>query len=120
MQITKVTLQRGSEGPEVAHLQTILNLIGYYGDDIDGIFGLATEHGVKSYQADFGLKIDGIVGSSTWESLDNTIQELLAPVQGLKIPYTKVVIPWWLTAILVGVGIAGGIEAVSYFIKRRR
>lgn len=68
------TLRKGSKGPYVTKLQTILLQRGYdlgsYG--ADGDFGKMTEAAVKKFQADWGLTADGIVGKKTWEKLEHT------------------------------------------------
>lgn len=63
------TLRRGSQGDEVADLQTILN--ARYGADldVDGNFGKATEAAVKAFQKSHGLTTDGVVGAKTWKAL---------------------------------------------------
>jgi peptidoglycan hydrolase-like protein with peptidoglycan-binding domain len=67
------TLQAGSKGNKVIELQTYLTDLGY-GDlldpeKIDGKFGPHTKNSVMAYQKDFGLSVDGIVGSQSWKSL---------------------------------------------------
>ena len=68
------TLKRGSKGVYVTKAQTLLLNKGYslspYG--ADGDFGKVTEAAVKAFQADHGLKADGIIGKDTWASLDGT------------------------------------------------
>ena len=66
------TLRRGSQGDEVADLQTILN--ARYGADleVDGNFGKATEAAVKAFQKAHGLTADGICGPKTWKALGVT------------------------------------------------
>lgn len=59
----KPTISRGSRGEDVKLLQKWLNLYQ------DGIFGPATESGVKEWQREHGLTVDGIVGPKTWESI---------------------------------------------------
>lgn len=58
-------LARGSRGPEVTELQKRLNMIGYVVGPIDGIFGRQTEAGVRLFQKERGLKVDGIAGRQT-------------------------------------------------------
>ena len=62
-------LKIGSRGTDVAYLQQSLTAKGYGVGAIDGIFGQKTLEAVKAYQAEHGLKVDGIVGAKTWASL---------------------------------------------------
>ena len=69
---TKPTLKKGSKGEYVTLLQTKLLQKGY---DLgkwgaDGDFGSQTEKAVKEFQADHGLKADGVVGQGTWDALE--------------------------------------------------
>jgi hypothetical protein len=61
--------QRGSQGPEVAKIQTRLQALGLYTGPIDGDFGGGTESAVKGFQKANGLAIDGRVGPNTWGAL---------------------------------------------------
>ncbi|NLK96489.1 MAG: peptidoglycan-binding protein, partial [Epulopiscium sp.] len=49
-------------GSDVAEIQSILKLIGYNIDSIDGIFGENTEQAVKAFQRNNGLTADGVIG----------------------------------------------------------
>ncbi|MDN3428521.1 peptidoglycan-binding protein [Microbacterium sp. APC 3898] len=61
-------LRNGSERIEVELLQWTLD---HYGLEtaVDGIFGPQTEKNVRQYQADKGLRVDGVVGTNTWAAL---------------------------------------------------
>lgn len=61
----KQTLYVGARGGDVYELQGRLKFLGYYHGKIDGIFGWRTYWAVRSFQYNFGLKVDGIVGSMT-------------------------------------------------------
>lgn len=61
-------LRRGSEGPEVAKLQTVMRSLAFP-IAIDADFGAATELAVMRFQADNGLESDGVVGPQTWKML---------------------------------------------------
>lgn len=58
-------LSRGSRGAEVTELQKRLQMIGYVVGPIDGIFGAQTEAGVRLFQKERGLTVDGIAGPQT-------------------------------------------------------
>lgn len=61
--------KRGSTGNVVVQIQTKLRDQGFYSGPVDGIFGSATEKAVKSYQARYGLSVDGKVGAQTLAAL---------------------------------------------------
>lgn len=63
------TLRKGDRGNYVRTLQTLLVDKGY-AVLIDGTFGDKTYEAVKAYQADHGLKVDGVVGQKTWSALE--------------------------------------------------
>ena len=68
------TLQRGSQGQDVLHLQYMLDVLSEYIPQIppvaqDGIFGEETENAVKALQQFEKLTVDGIVGRRTWDVL---------------------------------------------------
>ncbi len=69
------TLKSGSKGDEVIKLQIALNLKGYSVGDPDGDFGKKTESAFKRFQADNGLKIDGVYGKNTKALLESLLQE---------------------------------------------
>lgn len=58
-----VTYKRGSRGEVVKQIQKALNLYP------DGIFGELTVERVRLFQADNGLKVDGVVGPATLAKL---------------------------------------------------
>lgn len=59
-----ITLKRNCRGEEVKKLQRALHLVD------DGIFGPLTEEGVKHFQRNHGLTVDGIVGAKTWAAIE--------------------------------------------------
>lgn len=63
------TLRKGSNGLYVTELQEMLKKRGYT-LKTDGIFGTKTLEAVKAFQADNGLKVDGVVGEKTWRKLN--------------------------------------------------
>jgi peptidoglycan hydrolase-like protein with peptidoglycan-binding domain len=63
-------LKKGSTGNPVRRAQSRLTAAGYDTGGVDGIFGAKTESGVKTFQGDQGLVVDGIVGPATWAKID--------------------------------------------------
>jgi peptidoglycan hydrolase-like protein with peptidoglycan-binding domain len=64
------TLKKGSTGNPVRRAQKRLTLAGYDTGGVDGIFGAKTESGVRTFQGDQGLAVDGIIGPATWAKID--------------------------------------------------
>lgn len=100
----KPIIMVGDEGTFVNNLQTMLTELGYDPGPIDSMFGIQTEHAVKSFQADWGLIIDGVVNPRTWDALDRAMAGETPPIPG--------VVEWikahkLLTGALVGLGILG-------------
>ena len=62
----------GSKGNEVTMIQQKLKEQGFYNGAVDGIYGKNTENAVIKYQQSKGLRIDGIAGSETLNSLGIT------------------------------------------------
>lgn len=60
------TIELGSRGPDVAYVQTIVQIAP---KDIDGVFGPQTAEAVKRFQRERGLDADAIVGPKTWAPL---------------------------------------------------
>jgi len=67
--IVRPTLKLGSRGSEVIELQAALKLLGFYPDNVDGIFSQSTARAVSQFQEAAGLPPDAIVGQDTWNRL---------------------------------------------------
>lgn len=63
------TIKNGARGNITKLIQSALYCKGYNTNGVDGIFGNGTEQAVRKFQADKGLKVDGLVGKNTFERL---------------------------------------------------
>jgi peptidoglycan L-alanyl-D-glutamate endopeptidase CwlK len=66
------TLQLGSTGPEVEHLQRALAAAGFDPGGTDGSFGPATKAALTAFQTQHGLRADGSVDPATAAALGIT------------------------------------------------
>ncbi|MFH1512016.1 MAG: peptidoglycan-binding protein [Bacillota bacterium] len=55
-----LTLQYGDKGEPVKQLQTRLLALGYFSDEISGLFNSATRTALKAFQGKMGIQKDGI------------------------------------------------------------
>ena len=55
--------------PTGIEIQTALRNAGFYAGKIDGKIGYQTKTAIKAFQQAEGLNPDGVVGSRTWEKL---------------------------------------------------
>lgn len=83
-----MTLILGSTGPMVEFLQNLLQKLGFYSGEIDGIFGPNTQSAVRNFQRSFGLSVDGIVGPNTWRALQPNIDGALNFIVPTNISYS--------------------------------
>ncbi|MFD1360518.1 C40 family peptidase [Lentibacillus salinarum] len=65
-------LQYGQHGEAVRILQQKLNKLSYFDDNIDGDYGLLTEHALKNFQANHNLNISG---QANLKTLNTVIDE---------------------------------------------
>ncbi len=70
------SVKRGDTGSSVRLLQNILISLGYLDRNLNtGNFLEQTDDAVRSFQADNGLRVDGIVGLRTWDVLGGLLWE---------------------------------------------
>lgn len=79
-------LTKGSRGPEVVELQERLSMLGYQVGPADGIFGPKTQAGVRLFQKEHGLTVDGIAGPNTIRELKRLTGESVT-TGGTKVGY---------------------------------
>ena len=68
-QVPQRLFTEGMRGPEIQLLQARLVIRGYYRGTADGIFGPNTKKAVMQFQADEGLRVDGLAGEQTLKAL---------------------------------------------------
>ncbi len=61
--------RRGDRDERIEDAQRLLRQNGFYAAGIDGKYGYQTELAVKQFQKLTGLRVDGVLGPSTWEAL---------------------------------------------------
>lgn len=67
-------LRLGSRGTNVMKVQAVLRKLGYYQGAVDGVFGAQFQDAVRRYQRDYGLTPDGVIGPTTYASLEKYIR----------------------------------------------
>lgn len=81
-----MTYKRGSRGEGVKKIQRALHLYP------DGIFGPLTEEAVMAFQAENGLKVDGVVGDKTMEKMGIAIQSQYTGLKKTKRKVTEIIV----------------------------
>ena len=76
---TPCILQKNSIGIEVKQLQQRLKDLGYYSGDVDGQYGTGTQTEVTAFQAQHGLKADGVAGEQTLAILYSESAQTFVP-----------------------------------------
>jgi len=66
---TSQVLTRGSTGQDVKELQSRLKFIGFFKGKVDGVFGWGTYWSLRTFQKEFGMKVDGVAGPKLKEKL---------------------------------------------------
>lgn len=80
--VTTRILSKGvTPGQDVAQVQQMLQVLGYYRRGVDGIYGSRTRAAVRSFQAAAQLTVDGIVGPVTAVTLQAHYDIALGDVQ---------------------------------------
>lgn len=64
--------KKGSTGSVVSQIQQVLKTQGFYGGNVDGVFGSGTETALKGFQKEYGLTVDGKAGTATLKALGIT------------------------------------------------
>lgn len=70
------SLYWGTSGWEVTNLQNGLKSLGYNAGTTDGIYGNQTFTAVKKFQRDYGLIVDGVIGSYSRKILEGVMDQV--------------------------------------------
>ncbi len=94
----RVVLQEGNSGNDVRVLQYYLNFLGFFYDtlpriSVDGNFGPETRNAVITFQNQFGLPADGIVGRQTWYRIQDQYDETLRSLPSEYSSYSSLLYP---------------------------
>ncbi|QKQ75255.1 peptidoglycan-binding protein [Nostoc sp. TCL240-02] len=66
-----IALEKGDQGPSVRNLQQKLRTAGFYQASVTQVYDASTQEAVRRFQKAAGLPVDGIVGASTLQKLEN-------------------------------------------------
>ncbi|MEH2364951.1 peptidoglycan-binding domain-containing protein [Nostoc sp.] len=66
-----MALEKGDRGPSVRNLQQNLKTAGFYQSSVTQVYDASTQEAVRRFQKAAGLPVDGIVGASTLQKLEN-------------------------------------------------
>ena len=94
----KRTLRQGTQGPDVAFMQMLLNTIPQTLLQRlieDGVFGRKTRERVVEFQKNAKLITDGVIGPQSWAMLDQLTQFLLPPGKTPDTPDTPGTLGAW-------------------------
>jgi len=94
----RTALKYGDSGPDVGTVQYYLSFIGRFYDTIpviavDNVFGEETRDAVYSFQNQFGLTVDGIVGRETWYALQDEYNKILLSLPDEYLTYSALLYP---------------------------
>ncbi|RCJ15282.1 cell wall-binding protein [Nostoc sp. ATCC 43529] len=66
-----MALQKGDQGPSVRNLQQKLKSAGFYQAPITQVYDASTEESVRRFQRAAGIQVNGVVGATTLQKLEN-------------------------------------------------
>ncbi len=118
--IFSTVLRRGDRGTGVQTIQYYLNFLAFFNPKlspvaVDGIFGQGTYDAVLTFQNQYGLATDGIVGRDTWNMLQNAYQGVLNSLPAQYREFSNLIYPGY----FITTGARGNaVTQVQRFIQR--
>lgn len=73
-------LERGSRGDNVKNVQRYLRDRGYFDGPIDGVYGPKTEQGVRNFESDNDMNVDGRFDEENWSDYDSQKSSTTPPI----------------------------------------
>lgn len=113
-------VKRGDRGIPVETIQYYLNFLAYFNSrltpvNVDGIFGEQTYDAVLTFQNQYSLEVDGIVGRSTWSKLQDAYAGVLRALPNEYKEYSSLIYPgYFITSGATG----DAVFQVQRFINR--
>lgn len=112
-------LRNGDSGPSVRILQYYLNFLSQFNQNlayvgIDGYFGQETYDAVLTFQSQYGLDVDGIVGRDTWDMIQNAYEGVLTSLPDEYRSYSSLLYPGY----IITTGASGKVvEQLQTYLK---
>ena len=112
-------MRNGDSGPSVRILQYYLNFLSQFNQNlayvgIDGYFGQETYDAVLTFQSQYGLDVDGIVGRDTWDMIQNAYEGILTSLPDEYRSYSSLLYPGY----IITTGASGKVvEQIQTYLK---
>lgn len=118
--IFSTVVRRGDRGIPVSTVQYYLNFLAFFNPslspvNVDGIFGQQTFDAVLTFQNQYGLTIDGIVGRDTWNMLQNAYQGVIRALPAEYKNYSSLIYPGY---FITNGSTGPAVYQVQRFIRR--
>ena len=118
--IYSTAVRRGDRGIPVQTIQYYLNFLAFFNPKlspvkVDGIFGQQTYDAVLTFQNQYGLNVDGIVGRDTWNMLQNAYQGVLRALPNEYKDYASLIYPGY---FITNGATGSAVYQVQRFIQR--
>ena len=62
-------MDQGISGKSITWIQENLASLGYFDDEIDGVYDAETKEAVRNFQKDHGIDVDGVSGKQTYKRM---------------------------------------------------
>lgn len=116
-------LKEGMENLQVMDLQYNLRELGFFDVEPTGYYGEITVNAVKSFQAYYGLDVDGIAGNATFSVIDKLLDRQKETASRASRQKSDYLVSWWGDAEnIFKIGMTAKVYDVetglSFYVKR--